>query len=268
MLGENFSYGICKHTGKLVSIVKDGVEQLIAPVELTVFRAPIDNERFIVEKWYKFANQFAEGFDKEFSKCYSCTAEGNTVTVKGALSAVGHNPFLKFTIDYSFYVDGTVKVVLNGDVREDCIWLPRLGFEFKTPYENDRFMYFGRGDGDNYIDMRHHAKIGYYESNADREYVEYIMPQEHGNHIQTKLLEMLNGLKFESDTGFEFNVSHYSSKGLTAAKHTDEVKKENATTVRIDYKNSGVGSASTGPELLLKYRLKEKKIENFTFYIG
>ena len=79
---------------------------------------------------------------------------------------------------------------------------------------------------------------------------------------------MLNGLKFESDTGFEFNVSHYSSRGLTAAKHTDEVKKENATIVRIDYKNSGVGSASTGPELLLKYRLSEKKIENFTFYIG
>ena len=268
VIGDDFSYTICKHTGKLVSIVKDGVEQLIAPVELTVFRAPIDSERFIVEKWYKFANQFAEGFDKMFSKCYSCTAKGNTVTVEGALSCVGHNPFFKFKVDYSFYADGTAKVTLNGDVREDCIWLPRLGFEFKTPYANDKFMYFGRGDAENYIDMRHHAKVGFYESNADREYVEYPMPQEHGNHIQTKLLDVLNGLKFESDTGFEFNVSHYTSKMLAAALHIDEVKKEDATIVRIDYKNSGMGSASTGPELLMKYQLREKKIENFTFYIG
>ena len=266
--GENFSYTICKHTGKLVSIVKGGMEHLTAPVELTVMRAPIDNEVFIVEKWYKSVNQFAEGFDKVFTKCYRCTAKGNIVTVEGALSAVGHNPFFKFKIDYSFYADGTLKVTLNGDVREDCIWLPRLGFEFKTPYANDRFMYFGRGDGENYIDMRHHAKIGFYESDADSEYVEYVMPQEHGNHIQTKLLEILNGLKFESDTGFEFNVSHYSARGLMEAKHTDEVKKEDATIVRIDYKNSGVGSASTGPELMLKYRLSEKKIENFVFYIS
>lgn len=231
-------------------------------------RAPTDNERNICNKWYKCKSAWAEGFDKVFNKCYSCTATENTVTVEGSLAAVSRNPFFKYTVEYSFFADGSVKVTLKGDVREDCVWLPRLGFEFSTPYENDKFMYFGRGDGENYQDMKYHAKIGFYESDADSEYVNYIMPQEHGNHIETKLLEMLNGLKFESDTGFEFNVSHYSSKGLTAAKHTDEVKKENATTVRIDYKNSGVGSASTGPELLLKYRLKEKKIENFTFYIG
>ena len=115
--------------------------------------------------------------------------------------------------------------------------------------------------------MKYHSKVGFYESDADKEYVNYIVPQEHGNHIDTKLLEMLNGLKFESDTGFEFNVSHYSAQGLMEAMHTDELKKEDATIIRIDYKNSGIGSNSCGPELMDKYRLAEKKIENFTFYI-
>ena len=94
------------------------------------------------------------------------------------------------------------------------------------------------------------------------------MPQEHGNHIETKLLEMSDGLVFTSDSGFEFNVSHYSSKALMEAKHIDELKKEDATIIRIDYKNSGIGSNSCGPVLLEKYRLSEKRIEDFTFYIS
>ncbi|MBR5518651.1 MAG: glycoside hydrolase family 2 [Clostridia bacterium] len=266
--GKNFSYTISKRFGEITSIVKNGVEQLTDRVRLTVMRGPIDNERKIVNNWYQSSNYRAEGFDKIFNKCYSCTADANTIRVVNSLSAVGRIAFLNYTVDYTFYGDGSVKVNLNADVREDCIWLPRLGFEFKTPYDNDKFMYFGRGDGENYRDMKYHAKVGFYESDADSEYVNYIVPQEHGNHIETKLLEMLNGLKFESDTGFEFNVSHYSAKGLMEAMHIDELKKEDATIVRIDYKASGVGSNSCGPDIMEKYRLSEKKIENFTFYIG
>ena len=116
--------------------------------------------------------------------------------------------------------------------------------------------------------MHNASRMGYYKSNADDEYVDYVMPQEHGNHIETKLLEMIDGLKFKSDTGFEFNVSHYGAKDLMDAMHIDELAKEDSTIIRIDYKNSGIGSNSCGPEILEKYRLAEKKIENFTFYIG
>ncbi len=265
--GEKFSYTVSKHFGEITSIVKNGAEQLTDRVRLTVMRAPTDNERKIVSEWYKEKSGRAEGFDKVFNKCYSCTTSANTVTVEGSLAAVGRNPFLKYTVKYTFYGDGSVRVNLNGSVREDCVWLPRLGFEFRTPYENDKFMYFGMGDGENYTDMHFHTKVGFYESDADSEYVNYIMPQEHGNHIDTKLLEMLNGLKFKSDMGFEFNVSHYSAEGLMRAMHIDELEKETATIIRIDYKNSGIGSNSCGPELMEKYRLSEKNIDNFTFYI-
>ena len=115
--------------------------------------------------------------------------------------------------------------------------------------------------------MKQHAKVGFYESNADDEYVNYILPQEHGNHIETKILELEHGLRFESDKGFEFNVSHYTSEALAKAKHIDELEKEDATIIRIDYKCSGVGSASCGPKLIEKYRFDEKTIENFEFFI-
>lgn len=265
--GENFSYTISKIYGEVTSIVKNGMEQLTDRVKLTVMRAPTDNERNIANKWYKARHSWAEGFDKVFNKCYSCTASENIVTVEGSLACISRLPFLKYKTTYTFYGDGSVKVQLSGNVREDCVWLPRLGFEFRTPFENDKFSYYGMGDGENYCDMHYHAKVGYFESNANREYVNYIVPQEHGNHMKTKLLDVKNGLKFESDEGFEFNISHYSAEALMKAMHIDELAKEDNTIIRIDYKDSGIGSNSCGPDLIEKYRLDEKKIENFVFYI-
>lgn len=43
------------------------------------------------------------------------------------------------------------------------------------------------------------------------------------------------------------------------------LKKDGKTHIRIDYKMSGLGSNSCGPELDKEYRLDEKKIKfNFT----
>jgi len=92
------------------------------------------------------------------------------------------------------------------------------------------------------------------------------MPQEHGNHIRTKLLRMGSGLTFATNGEFEFNVSEYTADELTCAMHTDELHKNGKTNIRIDYKVSGIGSNSCGPGLLEKYRLDEKEF-SFEFYI-
>ena len=59
----------------------------------------------------------------------------------------------------------------------------------------------------------------------------------------------------------EIQVSEYTAHDLYKATHTDELKKDGKIHVRIDYKNSGVGSNSCGPALPEKYRLSEKTIE-------
>ena len=265
--GQGFRYTLSKHLGQLISIQKNGTEQLTAPVKLTVLRAPTDNECNIKDRWYMDSSRSAEGFDRLFSKCYRCTAQGNTVTVEGSLSAISRVPFLHYRVQYTFFADGTVKVALSGQIRENCVWLPRLGFEFRLPREKSSFRYFGRGPGGNYRDMWCHAPFGFYKSSAAQEYVPYIKPQEHGNHAGVKYLEMKDSLCFRTNTAFECNVSHYSAMQLMRAKHTDELTEED-TIIRIDYKNSGLGSNSCGPELLEKYRLSEKRIENFEFYIS
>lgn len=144
--------------------------------------------------------------------------------------------------------------------------LPRLGFEFKLSNESQSFRYFGRGPYENYCDMMLHTTTDWYESDVNREYFEYSMPQEHGNHSNCRVLEMTDSLSFIAKNKFEINVSKFDSKTITEAKHIDELKENGCTNVRIDYKNSGIGSNSCGPELLEKYRLDEKDI-HFEFYV-
>ena len=139
-----------------------------------------------------------------------------------------------------------------------------MGFEFTLTPENKEFSYFGFGPFESYIDAHHGSLMGYYESSTDKEYVNYVRPQEHGNHYSVRELT-IGGLKFSSD-GFEANLSNYTAESLEAADHTDELVSDGLVHLRIDYKNSGLGSNSCGPELLPKYRFSEKDI-NFKFKI-
>lgn len=267
-IGDNFKYTLSKLYGNFVSIIKDNKEQLTDKVELTVWRAPTDNDRKIRIKWEcsDTDNMMGYNFNKLFNKVYSIENENYKVTVTGWLSGIARDKFLDYTQTIEVFSDGEIKYGLKANQTQDYVYLPRLGYEFKLPYENEEFSYFGMGDSENYIDMCNHTKMGYYTSNADKEYVSYIRPQEHGNHTKTKLLKMKNSLTFTTENEFEFNVSHYNSYSLDKAKHTDELAKDNSTNVRIDYKVSGIGSNSCGPQLSEKYRLDEKEIE-FSFSI-
>ena len=113
--------------------------------------------------------------------------------------------------------------------------------------------------------MHNWAPVGMYTSDADKEYVNYVRPQEHGNHIGVKMLK-IGKLEFASQEGMEINVSRYSTASLYKAEHTDELVEDGKTHLRIDYKVSGIGSNSCGPDLEEEYRLSEKQIE-FGFVI-
>ena len=72
---------------------------------------------------------------------------------------------------------------------------------------------------------------------------------------------------FTAENVFDINVSNHTVEILTEAMHTNELKEADYVTVRIDYKNSGIGSASCGPALLEQYRVNDKDID-FKFRIN
>ncbi len=254
--GEGFEHAFSRRKGVLENIAG----KLCAPAKLTVWRAPTDNDRLLFRpKW----GYQAENLDRTFDKVYSCQRKDNVITVCASLSGVARTPILRYTVQYSFFSDGSIAVSLDGDVREMAERLPRLGFEFRLPETCGEFAYYGHGPRDSYCDMYHHAPVGLYESCAADEYVPYIVPQEHGNHFGSKLLNMKCGLSFRAEDTFEICVSEYTSEALTRAMHTSELEKAGFVTVRIDYKNSGVGC----DKIWDNYKITEKKIR-FGFRIS
>lgn len=237
------------------------------PVVLDVWRAPIDNERALKHKLgvlEKEPRSYSCHNNCMRTKVYRCEQNGNQIMVEAALAADSVPALFPFVCKYTFVKDG-IRVELSGNIREDITYVQRLGFTFALSAENTAFSYYGGGSSECYTDLHQHAPVGLYHSTAEEEYVPYVMPQEHGNHDRTTRL-WLKGLHFESEQDFECNVSRYTAEMLTKAEHTDELERSENMLVRVDYKNSGIGSASCGQPLLEKYRLKAGEVK-FQFII-
>lgn len=264
--GENFRYVFSKQFGTFTSMVVNGEEQLAEPVRLTVWRAPTDNDKNIKVFWGSYNIWQGENFDKLFSKVYACMVTDGSICVDASLAGVSRKPFFRYTLQVKVNRRGVISVNLEGNLREKVVYLPRLGFEFTLPKKNMKFRYYGCGPMESYSDLRHGSTVGMYKSTAEAEYVPYVRPQEHGNHVDVRMLS-IGKLLFESDKAFSCNVSAFSTEAIDRAEHTDELLCDNKTHLRVDYKVSGIGSASCGPELMEKYRLSERNI-TFGFTIS
>ena len=263
--GNNFSYSFSKKLGNITSIKYFGKRMIEKPLSLSVWRAPTDND---IDKnlWGHFDGVSGENMDRIFNKVYSCEKMQNQILTVGSLAGIARRPFLRYEMKNTFFENGEVKVDLKVKVEEDCVWLARFGMDFVLPFDNQRFTYFGMGPYENYCDMHHHCKPGMYISTAESEYVPYVVPQDHGNHINTKYLSLDSGMVFNSEDGFTFQILPYDAAQLTNATHTNELINTNKSYLRIDYKDSGVGSASCVTKLSEKYKLSEKNFEfKFSF---
>ncbi|WP_342561099.1 glycoside hydrolase family 2 TIM barrel-domain containing protein [Paenibacillus sp. FSL R7-0345] len=262
--GSDFRYRFSLDLGTFVGIARHGLEMLDAPITYSIWRAPIDNDMHIVHKWR------AEGYDRVQTKIYECQWEQISsslvqITVSFSLAASNRNTVMRGTTTWSVRADGTIVSSIQVKVRENFVFLPRFGLEITMPKGNNEVEYFGLGPHESYVDKKHSVRRGRYENKVKQMHEDYIMPQENGSRYDTEWAIVSNslgmGLMFYTDEPFSFNASKYSMQDLEQAKHNYELKEREQTYVHLDYKMSGIGSASCIVELVDEYQLKEKDIE-------
>ncbi len=147
--------------------------------------------------------------------------------------------------------------------------LPRLGFTFRMPEENERLRYFGKGPVESYIDKNLASQLGVYETTVSDHFEPYIRPQENMAHTDSEWLALSNIsghglLALATKKPFSFNCSHFTAQQLTETAHDYELTPLKETVVHIDYRHAGIGSASCGPTLHPRWQLKEDSID-FSF---
>jgi beta-galactosidase len=265
--GFDFRHEFDLYAGTFTKITKHGVNMLQAPAAFSIWRAPTDNDRNVKHKWMQ------EGYDRAGMHVYRSEITEQTdhkvqFTIDFSLGGYIKLPILHGQSLWSVGSDGEIELQVNVKVRDELVFLPRFGLQLTMPQGTEEVEYFGNGPHESYIDKRQSVKRGKYLTTVDNMFENYIMPQENGSRWGTEWAIISNeqgmGLKFTGNEAFSFNASHYTPEDVTAATHDHKLVKRKETCVHIDYKMSGVGSNSCGPELLEPYRLNETE---FTFQL-
>ncbi len=266
IVGRDFIYRFDTLHGVLYSMEQNGVEFLAEPLRPGIEKAYTDNERIIRLKWAECHYHLTQIRVKN-TEVVKESENVLTIRVTQTLERISYTPLIEMVLTYTFTADGAVHVDIDATQCEGTLFLPRFGMSFAMPEGYEFLDYYGYGPSENYRDMHNHAYCGRFNTTVTEEYVPYVRPQEHGNHIGVKQAAVYDnkgrGLLAEGD-GFEFCASHYSAAMLEKAAHTNELKTDGKTYVRIDYGVSGCGSNSCGPELDEAYRIGGRMTYGFT----
>jgi beta-galactosidase len=264
-------------TGTLVSLRRDEREFLARGPLLQLWRGATDNDGIklwssqdgkSLGRWQKLG--LDKGLDHRVAKFdLAAPAADGSVTVTLAHQATtplrANWKDVLHTHRYTLHRDGRLVVANEIVVAKDYADLPRIGVRLDLVPGLRQLAYFGRGPFENYSDRKTAADLGLYEGTVAGEYVDYVMPQEHGHHTDTRWIELSSEgrkpalLAIEAATTLEFNATHFTAEDLYAAKHTTDLVARAETIIYLDAAHRGLGTQSCGPDALVRYRIPAGK---------
>lgn len=239
-----------KINGKLV------MEQ--GPV-LNLFRAYTDNDKKMVQQWTDMHLNTCNMV--VYSTEYSMTDEEVRIVFTGNYAPNGMNWGIQTSIHYVIDRLGNVEMKIGGEFKKaPDVHLPKIGTQLILSDSFNEVTYCGMGPIENYCDRADFVSPGIYQAEADQMDQPYDYPQEYGNRTEVEWASFYSGkeqtgITFSASIPLDFAVRPYSDQQLYETKHSFELKKENRFYVNLDYKNSGLGSGSCGPERMEQYQV-------------
>ncbi|MGN6219752.1 MAG: glycoside hydrolase family 2 TIM barrel-domain containing protein [Microbacterium sp.] len=250
-------------TGRLVRL---GDLHIEGPT-LDLYRAPTENDHGqgslndLASVWHKTM------LDRLLHRIDEVSARAGRLTVRGRTSPRTHPHGVAWTMSWSADGDG---LVLDAEADFVGPWtdtpylgrdilVPRLGLLFALPAAAHRVTWFGRGPGETYVDSCEGSRVGRFAASVDDLQVRYPVPQENGNHVQTRWLEIggsgMPSLRVDGRPEFDFTARRWTSHDLARAAKPHELADSGRVWLNLDHAQQGIGSASVGPALPEQYRI-------------
>lgn len=260
--GDN-TYAVDKVRGLISSISALDREYLTSPIDLAIWRAPIDNDMYVKKDWawQRFSDAYS---DCRGTRVVESGERCAVIEAKLKVATAGRRPIADVLVTYSFESGRGVKIDCHAEIGDKLPPLPRFGWQFTADGALEHLAYFGLGPTESYTDKRQATRLGLYSSSVTDHFEHYIRPQENMAHADCRFMQVSdvsgNGLLATGDK-FSFNCSHFTPKQLTDTAHDFELVPMEDTVINIDYKQTGIGSNSCGPTLDRKYALCERTID-------
>jgi len=260
IMGKDFSLTFDKRSGCISSLIFKGSRVIKSGPQLNLWRAPTDNDA------PRFAPKWREaGLDRLRQRVNKVEVERlspQLVYAKVDSTLSTPDSAEKIRCRYLYRIYGSGDIIVETDVTSlvDLPPLPRIGLQLTVPGRFNMFTWYGRGPHESYSDRKEGASIGVYSGTVDEQYVPYIMPQENGNKTDVRWVSLTDssglGLLAVGMPVMEVSAHHFTAEDLTEAKYTYELKRREDITLNLDYRQSGLGGGSCGPDTLPKYLVK------------
>lgn len=252
--GGKTAFTVDRNSGELTSLIVAGRQLLASPLALSVYRPATENDLAWAGKdkeWVK------EGLDSISQRLTSLKVKANRVVAATDIVGRNGNVIAKATFTYSVNAAGALAV--------DCYFvpdtaaihnMPRLGLVFTTPDANAPTVTFlGRG-GETYVDRMSAGRISRNTVKPVDDFYVYNKPSAAGNHTQVRWFDLDGAdVRIASDKLFQFSAYPYADADIERAQHISDLTPGNFLTVHLDAEQTGVGTATCGPDVLPKYYL-------------
>lgn len=257
--GQNFTAEFDRVHGYLSGYTLNGERLICKGLGLNFWRAPVDNDKNVAEIWEKAMVKAMTNLVEKV------TVEEKEQEVVTSVSQI----YAPITVDWKIIVKAEYHIQADGLITMSYHGVPtgvqlpesfpRIGMRFVLDKACEQAVWYGRGPLETYPDCKEGNAIGCWEKKVEDFYFPYVLPQETGNHEDTRwaafVTEAGNGICIASDKEFSFGALHYTQENLTQATHTNELHRTENIQLSVDYAQHGLGSASWGAECLEKDKL-------------
>ena len=234
-------------SGKMTSWTYDGKSLIAEGPDFNSYRK-VDNDR-------NFEPSFSNSSSLSITRALAKSGNNATMSVEG--SATG----CSYTINYTFYPDGTVDMNVKFSPSGTLARIG-LGMQFASGFENVEF--YARGPRSNYSDRKTGSYLGRFTTTVDDMVDEMIHPQTFGDHEDLRELILTNktaGVQLGVKVGgrASFSLSHYDeSRWCTSGDsmwntnlHWYDLTRYQQVYAHFDYMQRGLGNNSCGGDSCL-----------------
>ncbi len=245
---DSFSLSFSKINGELTSLRYGNTDIIDQGLTPNFWRVPTDNDKgWGTQKKLALWNQASlQQKLKSFDSQILTNGEVKVTTVVTLAENLAD-----YTTTYLINEQG--KISVQGAIKltkENLPLMPRFGMHMQLASSFNDLTWYGRGPHENYIDRNSGAAIGIYQDIVSKQLHDYSRPQETGNHTDVRWLTLTNaqgaGIKVASDKLINFTAVPIAKLDLydfsKLPKHSADVVLKDVTTLRIDWKQMGLGS--------------------------
>jgi beta-galactosidase len=227
-------------------------------------RAPTDNDVGTgIEKSHVAWQQASDRRTVEAVATRALGDGSREVTVRYAVGA-GTGTFVS---RYRMAGDGSVAVQADfTPLRTDLPDPLRIGLFFTMPTSIDTVEWYGRGPHETYADRKTGAPIGLWRGLIADQYHDYMRPQESGNKVDVRWMELLQaktaGLRVTGDAHLSMNVLAFPyadlSRRAPGTRRSTDIVPHGSVSLMIDAVQAGVGGDNSwdqGGRPMPQYRI-------------